>query len=244
MADSTQPDLNKQIENWRLALASSPGLSAGDLEEMEAHLRDAIAELESKGLSTDEAFLVARKRLGGCEEIQKEFEKSNPSRVWADRMFWAIGFVLVSDIVSSLFTIVLDVSMAGAALFTHSPIGLSAGKIALNMAGSAALFWFMAQSIARGNSLFQRLCNAGTRNLGLSVFALAAVILMTMVSACMVPVVIALKLPQPEMGKYIFYTNIGLMVQPVILYGVMIVAARSIRSKQVPAVQNGCVTGK
>jgi len=236
MADSTQPDLNTQIENWRLALASSPGLNAGDLEEMETHLRDTIADLERRGLAADEAFLVARRRLGGCEAIQKEFEKSNPSRVWADRMFWAIGFVLVSAVVNSILGFVLGALTAGLALLTNSPVGLSAAKITLNMAGSAVIFWFMAHSIARGNSLFQRLCNAATHNLGLSILVLTATVILALASANLVNQVIYFKFPPSEIGKYSIYTSIGALIQQAVVFGVMIVAARSIRSKQAPSV--------
>lgn len=64
MEEPTQFNLNETLSRWRDRMAASPALGAGDLEELEAHLRDSIAALEAKGLSAYEASLVARSRLG------------------------------------------------------------------------------------------------------------------------------------------------------------------------------------
>ncbi|MGH3850179.1 MAG: permease prefix domain 1-containing protein, partial [Pseudonocardiaceae bacterium] len=53
-----------------------------DVEELEAHLRDQIADLEAAGLAVDEAFLVAVKRMGNLDELSREFAREHSGRLW------------------------------------------------------------------------------------------------------------------------------------------------------------------
>ena len=43
------------------------------IDELEAHLRDQIAELDAADLTADEAFLVAVKRMGDLDTLSREF---------------------------------------------------------------------------------------------------------------------------------------------------------------------------
>jgi hypothetical protein len=52
------------------------------MEELEAHLRDQIADLDAAGLAADEAFLVAVKRMGTLDELSREFARENGGRLW------------------------------------------------------------------------------------------------------------------------------------------------------------------
>ncbi|PKQ22625.1 MAG: hypothetical protein CVT65_12440, partial [Actinobacteria bacterium HGW-Actinobacteria-5] len=63
-------------------LASDPALAAADLDELESHLRDQIDDLESVGLSGDEAFLIAVRRLGRTDELSREFAREHSDRLW------------------------------------------------------------------------------------------------------------------------------------------------------------------
>ncbi len=54
--------VESQITEWRAYVAKATAVDGHDVEELEAHLRDQIAELDAAGLSIDEAFLVAVKR--------------------------------------------------------------------------------------------------------------------------------------------------------------------------------------
>ena len=56
--------------------------SAGDVAELEAHLRDQIDGLEASGLSSDEAFLVAVKRMGRLDDLSREFAREHSDRLW------------------------------------------------------------------------------------------------------------------------------------------------------------------
>jgi hypothetical protein len=90
METATQFDLNAAIQNWRETLSQSPGIRAENVGELESHLRDSIATLHAKGLSAEESFLIATRRLGSAPALQSEFAKVNTKEVWLDRLLWMV----------------------------------------------------------------------------------------------------------------------------------------------------------
>jgi hypothetical protein len=74
--------LEAQIGQWRGYVQRHRVISAGDVDELESHLRDQVADLEQAGLSVDEAFLVAVKRLGSLDEVSQEFAREHSARLW------------------------------------------------------------------------------------------------------------------------------------------------------------------
>jgi hypothetical protein len=87
-------DLERQIGNWRERLVQAEAYDASDLDELEAHLREEIGGLVGQGLSEQEAFAVARIRLGDTEDLEPEFAKVNGGRIFKNRLFWMAGGVL------------------------------------------------------------------------------------------------------------------------------------------------------
>ncbi len=75
-------DLEAQIGRWRRYLERHRALAPADVDELEAHLRDQIDELEQSGLSPDEGFLVAVGRLGRIDDISREFAREHSGRLW------------------------------------------------------------------------------------------------------------------------------------------------------------------
>src|SRR4051794_3815451 len=59
METQTSFDLNLAIQRWRENLAQSSALRNENLNELESHLRDSIAALQTAGLSGEEAFVIA-----------------------------------------------------------------------------------------------------------------------------------------------------------------------------------------
>src|SRR5262249_38901496 len=53
-----------------------------DVEELETHLRDQLSALVDAGLSPDEAFLVAVKRIGDLNALSREFALEHAERLW------------------------------------------------------------------------------------------------------------------------------------------------------------------
>ena len=81
-------DLNESITGWRTRLANDENYAAADLDELESHLREEVDRLRESGLSGEEAFWVASRRLGNAESLSAEFAKVNGGRVWANRLLW------------------------------------------------------------------------------------------------------------------------------------------------------------
>jgi hypothetical protein len=52
------------------------------VEELEGHLRDQLEALTEAGLSGDEAFLVAVKRMGSLDALSREFARAHSERLW------------------------------------------------------------------------------------------------------------------------------------------------------------------
>ena len=95
MEENTRFDLNQRVEEWRSILLRTGALKTEDLEELELHLRDSVAQLELKGLSSEEAFLIATRRAGGSTELAAEFTKVNRSHIWCSRLLWMLVGLLV-----------------------------------------------------------------------------------------------------------------------------------------------------
>ena len=74
--------VESQIAEWRAYVAKAPAVNGRDVDELEAHLRDQIAELDAAGLTADEAFLVAVKRMGDLDTLSREFAREHSGRLW------------------------------------------------------------------------------------------------------------------------------------------------------------------
>ena len=82
---SAAPDyqlLEAQIGQWRAYLRRRRAIDGPDVEELETHLRDQVGALTQAGLSDDEAFLVAVKRMGSLDTISREFAREHSERLW------------------------------------------------------------------------------------------------------------------------------------------------------------------
>jgi len=74
--------LEPQIAAWRTFVGGSPAINGHDVDELEDHLRHQIAELSAAGLTGDEAFLVAVKRMGDVDAVSREFALEHSDRLW------------------------------------------------------------------------------------------------------------------------------------------------------------------
>lgn len=74
--------LETQIGAWRAAILRGRAVDATDADELEGHLREQISDLEAAGLSGEEAFLIAVRRLGRVDQITAEFAREHGDRLW------------------------------------------------------------------------------------------------------------------------------------------------------------------
>jgi hypothetical protein len=82
MNASAEFDLIAAIHDWRLNLSQSPQFRPENLNELESHLRDSVASLQSKGLSAEESFLIGARRVGSASALEREFAAENGGRGW------------------------------------------------------------------------------------------------------------------------------------------------------------------
>src|SRR5512134_3964046 len=74
--------LEEQIDQWRNYLRRRQAIHSVDIAELEDHLREQVAVLVEAGLTTDEAFLVAVKRMGDLDALSREFARAHSERLW------------------------------------------------------------------------------------------------------------------------------------------------------------------
>ncbi len=82
MTPFVEAPLEEHIAQWRAYLRRRPALHGPDVEELEGHLRDQLVALTEAGLSGDEAFLVAVKRMGSLDALSREFARAHSERLW------------------------------------------------------------------------------------------------------------------------------------------------------------------
>jgi hypothetical protein len=112
MENPKQFDLNEAIRRWQQDVAASPAFCADDLEELASHLRASAQRLKAAGLSEEESFLIASRRLGGADKLSSEYSKLNFGLVWQARAFWMLAGMLVFLAVSDLARLASAVLMA------------------------------------------------------------------------------------------------------------------------------------
>jgi len=74
--------LEEQIDQWRSYLRRRQAIHSVDVAELEDHLREQIAGLADAGLTPEEAFLVAVKRIGSLDALSREFAREHSDRLW------------------------------------------------------------------------------------------------------------------------------------------------------------------
>ncbi|MBN2737427.1 MAG: hypothetical protein JXR70_10640 [Spirochaetales bacterium] len=81
-------DLNRQIESWADQLRVKGKMEEDQVLEITHHLEDEMDELRSVGLSVDEAFFIAVRRIGSSYQLSKEFAKINRNIIWKNLELW------------------------------------------------------------------------------------------------------------------------------------------------------------
>ena len=89
-------NLQQSINAYISLVRNQGSLTGSDAAELTAHLYDATEELKKRGLSEEEAFTIACKRLGNENVLTEEYSKVNTSintnKIWA---YLFIGYNLL-----------------------------------------------------------------------------------------------------------------------------------------------------
>jgi hypothetical protein len=79
MENTSQFDLNNALQRWLELLGQSPQVKPENLQELASHVRDSVVQLQTKGLYSEESFLIATRRAGTPAQLEPEFAKVNRS---------------------------------------------------------------------------------------------------------------------------------------------------------------------
>jgi len=101
-ATQTAFSLGAEIDNWQQNMLSG-SLTPDDAMELTQHLDDNVADLKSKGLTDQEAWLVARHRMGNPAEIDTEFSKVNPDFAASRNLLMLFWGASIFMLLQSLF---------------------------------------------------------------------------------------------------------------------------------------------
>ena len=105
--------MNDALRRWRDGLSQSPHFREENLAELEGHLRDSVAELEGRGLTEEEAFLLAARRLGNPAGLASEFAKVNRGQVWLNRLLWMLVGIQVWGLLATVSHLAADAAVLG-----------------------------------------------------------------------------------------------------------------------------------
>ncbi len=128
MENPTPFDLNEAIRRWQEKLGASPAIGADNLEELASHLRASVQRLKAGGLSEEEAFQIATRRIGERCALEQEYAKVKTAAAGSLPMvsFWIVAGIYVLQVGYSLSLVILDLAqgclqrlMAGGGGFAH-----------------------------------------------------------------------------------------------------------------------------
>ncbi len=148
-------ELNRQMDQFHSELQANHAMDETNVNELMAHMRDEMDTLQGKDLSEEEAFWIARHRLGDTNAIHTEFSKVNHSLVWRKRMIWLLlGYFVFSMVpkLAGLVTIPFYLLDTKWLFFTtplmgdHFPIPVPLHMLILLVIGS--VFYFVCSPIS------------------------------------------------------------------------------------------------
>nr|MEE4266612.1 permease prefix domain 1-containing protein [Candidatus Krumholzibacteria bacterium] len=225
-------DLNRAIQQWRTALGAQGGLTANDQEELEDHLREAVAELQATGLNEEEAFLVASRRLGKPEDLGPEFAIADPEGRRRFRLRWMVigALALVFLWLASGFLIGLTAGtmnwvVGGQSIFPLVSSGLMIGvsRLVLLLVGVVLIWKLLASDLSS-----RKLSAMGVGSMILALLILAFLVLVTRMGAGFV---MARSFSQEGMMHWYVVNGWVSLILQILLPGVLLVGLwRLVRS--------------
>lgn len=226
-------DLEENLRNWRANFHSSETMRGSDIDELEHHVRDSIASLQSKGLSEQEAFAIATHRIGGSELLVGEFAKVNGRHMWSQRAFWMITGVLLFMVFQISIAALSSMGEAAAALWSGNGIVMAIVPI-----GITAFCWFAIAIAVRkrcvSESGFDWRSVSAVR---LTVGIVAAILLATLAIG-MSRIAVSITAPISEIGTAAMIGSIASsllsIIAPILLLAVML-AMRQPPERSFPA---------
>ncbi len=149
-------DLNTAIENWKNQFSEKGALKKENIEELESHVLDEMDTLQHKGLSAEESFIVAAKRMGSEQTLTEEFGKVNVQAVWTHRLAWIFLGSIIWGMINSLGNLLYNTTFLSLSFTSLADVWIVSLSIFVYVA-YAALIVFMARKMIEGSRLTRRL---------------------------------------------------------------------------------------
>ena len=105
METSNQFQLELAIDGYLQQLQTGGNYTPDDILELKSHLLENVDELKQKQLNAEEAFIIAKRRLGKEEELNEEYKKVNGSVFYNRDLFVIVLSICTYLLFSYLYTI-------------------------------------------------------------------------------------------------------------------------------------------
>lgn len=143
MESTSKFNLEKSLAQWKNSLYQDDSLTEDTIAELESHLLEETDELRAKGLDEEEAFFVARKRLGDTGILIQEFEKVDDNVLSFNRIrFLVLGILFSWFLTHFAQTIFLISGIISFQLFHTFESITVAVTIALGVIGVISLIYY------------------------------------------------------------------------------------------------------
>ncbi|MEC3881395.1 permease prefix domain 1-containing protein [Parapedobacter sp. 10938] len=107
---ATSFNIEKAVAKYVESIAAEGSLPSDDAKELASHLHDSVEVLAKQGLTEEEAFTIAIKRLGTQRQLVKEYGKVRPSlkvnRIWVYFIFGFAGLTGLWELGKALLTVI------------------------------------------------------------------------------------------------------------------------------------------
>jgi len=207
MENQNRSDLDNRIAAWRRQLLAKEVIQSDEADELESHLRISMGVLMEQGLSPDEAFLVAQKRLGLVEQLHGEYEKINGHRFWGCKIAWMIGGYLGITLIMGLIKVIASASVFVGKIYPldGNQMGwvYSIATLAMLTAFIALTTWVSTGTIPLPQ-LQDRLCSYSVRKKSVLLLILLSVVAGLDIGRSVLPVKLY---SVHEVGQYYLVTN-------------------------------------
>lgn len=118
MEQSTEFNLESNLSDYLRELNTNRIISMEEQDELFDHMSCEIEDLRNTGLSTEESFLISRKRLGEPTLLSSEYQKAKP---WTRTIQFLVSSVVFVLGLKAIFNMMTITSLSVTGLLTKFP---------------------------------------------------------------------------------------------------------------------------
>ena len=108
MEPKSEFNLRDHLNAWKSEICSSKSMDESNYTELESHLLENMDQLKFAGLTEEEAYLLARRRLGETGFLAHEFGKVNKLKILTGRIIDFVTGIMLYLIITSIGGIIAN----------------------------------------------------------------------------------------------------------------------------------------